>query len=71
MRASRGEIDFQQTGRTARRHLQAADLGLYEHFTSQIMLGITVTANARNLMEFNEILGELFDVHDCRLVSAH
>jgi len=62
---------LQQTACTARRLFQAADLGLHEHCKSHIELGVTFPLNAKNPMEFDQILLELLDVHDRSVVAAH
>ena len=43
----RGRIAFQQTTRTARRHLQAANIGLHEHCTNRIKLLLLPTHKIR------------------------
>jgi hypothetical protein len=48
----------QQPRLPSRCHLQAADSGLHELCTNQINPGVTATANAQSLSEFDEIFSE-------------
>jgi hypothetical protein len=52
---------FQQTNRTTRHHLQAADFGVPELCNNRIKLGATATANRLNSTRYFR-----FNAHDCR-----